>query len=265
MKKSHLLSLIVPIYKQEKTVIANIKRLKLVLDTTRYRYEIIAVIDGMVDRSYEKIVTAKIPNVQCIAYKINQGKSFALQSGMRVATGAYIMFIDADMDVDPNSISILLEYMEWHNADIIVGSKRHPASKISYPLSRKILSYGYFLLVKSLFGVKIHDTQAGIKVFKRLVLRNILPRLVEKKFAGDLEMLVVSDHLGFGKIYEAPIKVNYILGSITSAATLRSILGILIDTCAIFYRLKISHYYDSHSMMTFSRTQSQNFSVKKKK
>ncbi|MBI2617407.1 glycosyltransferase family 2 protein [Candidatus Gottesmanbacteria bacterium] len=244
MKKSHLISLIVPIYKQEKTILASINGLKSVLDTIRYYYEIIVVIDGIVDRSYKKISTAKIPHIICIAYQKHQGKSFALRMGMRMAKGKYIMFIDGDLDVDPNSISILLEYMEWHSADIIVGSKRHPASKISYPLSRKILSIGYYLIVKILFNVRIHDTQAGIKVFKRNVLKTVLPYLVEKKFAGDLEMLVVADSLGFIKIYEAPIKIQYTAGSITSAATLRSIFGILLDTFAIFYRLKITHFYD---------------------
>ena len=95
-----------------------------------------------------------------------------------------------------------------------------------------------------LFGIKIRDTQAGIKIFRKEVLEKILPYLLEKKFAGDLEMLVVSNNLGFKRIYEAPIKLNYQLGSITSAATLQSILGIFIDTLAIFYRKKIIHYYD---------------------
>jgi len=108
------------------------------------------------------------------------------------------------------------------------------------------LSQGYYFLVKLLFGIKIHDTQAGIKVFKKEVLKKILPCLLEKKFAGDLEMLVAAESQGFNRIYEAPIKLNYRLNGLSSAATIQSILGILTDTLALFYRKNIIRYYNRH-------------------
>ncbi len=240
---SHFLSLIIPVYKQEKIIVKNLKQIKAVIDEIRYDYEIIVVVDGMLDKSYEKIKKAKIAKVKVLCYKDNQGKSYAIRLGMSHAKGDYVMFLDSGMEIDPNGISMLLEHMEWYNADIIVGSKRHLASQVNYPLIRKILSDGYYYIVKLLFGIKIHDTQAGIKIFKKKVLEKVLPRLVEKKFAGDLEMLVVSDTVGFNRIYEAPIKLNYDLNSITSAATFRSIYGILIDTLAILYRKNILRYY----------------------
>lgn len=242
---SHFLSLIMPVYKQEKTIVKNLKMIKEVLDNIRYDYEIIAVVDGNSDKSFYKIKEAKIPRVKCLTYQENQGKSFAIRVGMIEAKGDYVMFLDSGMEIDPNGISMLLEHMEWYNADIIVGSKRHPASFVTYPILRRILSVGYYYAVKILFGIKVHDTQAGIKVFKKPVLEKILPRLIEKKFAGDLEMLVVANTLGFKRIYEAPIKLDYNLGKTTSAATVRSIVGIVIDTLAIFYRKNILHYYKS--------------------
>ncbi len=239
----HFLSLIVPVYRQEKTILKNIRQITSVLDTIRYDYEIIAVIDGLVDNTYKKLKNASFPKVRTIAYRKNQGKSYAIRLGMQKAKGDYVMFLDSGMEIDPNGISMLLEHMEWYDADIIVGSKRHLASQVEYPLTRRILSYGYYWIVKLLFGLKIHDTQAGIKIFKKLVLEKVLPRLLEKKFAGDLELLVVADNLGYTRIYEAPIKLNYNLGGITSAATLQSILGIFMDTLAIFYRKNILNYY----------------------
>ncbi len=242
-KTDHFLSLIIPVYKQERTIVKNIKRIKGVLDKVRYDYEMIVVVDGIVDNSYKKIKKTQISKIKVISYFKNQGKSYAIRLGMTKAKGDYIMFLDSGMEIDPNGISMLLEHMQWYNADIIVGSKRHLASMVKYPLSRKLLSYGYYYLVKILFGIKIRDTQAGIKIFRKKVLEKVLPRLVEKKFAGDLEMLVVADSLGFKKIYEAPIKLDYNLGTLTSAATLKSIWGILIDTLAIFFRKNILRYY----------------------
>ncbi|MBI3619802.1 glycosyltransferase family 2 protein [Candidatus Roizmanbacteria bacterium] len=240
---SHFLTLIVPVYRQQKIIVRNLRSLKRVLEKIRYDYEIITVIDGAHDKSFENIKSANIHKVKCIAYNKNHGKSYAIRLGMTLAKGDYIMFIDSGMEIDPNGISMLLEHMEWYDADIIVGSKRHLASQVEYPFTRKILSFGYYYLVKLLFGIKVHDTQAGIKIFKKSALEKILPRLVEKKFAGDLEILVVAYSCGFKRIYEAPIRLNYHISFITSAATIKSILGILIDTFAIFYRKNILRYY----------------------
>lgn len=254
-RSDHFLSLIIPAYKQEKTIVENVLYIKKVLDTIRYDHEIIVVIDGMIDQTFEKLKKSKIPKVRILAYEENRGKSYAIRLGMHEAQGDYVMFMDSGMEIDPNGISMLLEHMEWYEADIIVGSKRHPASQVKYSLQRKILSIGYFILVKTLFGVNVKDTQAGIKIFRKNVLEKILPRLVEKKFAGDLEMLVVARQLGFRRIYEAPIKLDYTFGSITEAATLRAIRGIVVDTFAIFYRAYIMNYYTRRVRNTVKPTQ----------
>lgn len=240
---SHFLSLIIPVYKQEKTIVKDVKQIKKVLDSIRYNHEIIVVFDGASDQSYKKVKQANIPKVKTISYIKNQGKSYAIQIGMKKAIGDYVMFVDSGMEIDPNSISMLLEHMEWYNADIIVGSKRHPASQVNYVASRKLLSEGYYFVVKLLFGIKVRDTQAGIKIFKKNVLEKILPKLVGKKFTGDLEMLVIADTLGFKRIYEAPIKLDYSLGTLSSAATIKSISNIMMDTLAIWYRKNILRYY----------------------
>ncbi len=241
---THFLSLIIPAYRQEKTIVENVFHVKRVLDTIRYDYEILVVVDGIVDKTLEKLKKKKIPKVKILAYKENRGKSYAIRLGMHEAQGDYVMFLDSGREIDPNGISMLLEHMEWYEADIIVGSKRHPASRVNYSLQRKILSFGYYAFVKTLFGVNVKDTQAGIKIFRKEVLKKILPRLVEKKFAGDLEMLVVARQLGFKRIYEAPIKLDYTLSEVTSAATLAAIRGIFQDTLAIFYRRYIKRHYD---------------------
>lgn len=249
----HFLSLIIPAFKQEKTIVENIKHVQKAIEEIRYDHEIIVVVDGLVDKTVELLKKAKLPKVKIVWYKENEGKSYAIRIGMLEAIGDYVMFLDSGMEIDPNGISMLLEHMEWYEADIIVGSKRHPASKIKYSIIRKILSIGYFLIVKMLFGLKIRDTQVGIKVFKKSVLQKVLPRLLEKKFCGDLEMLVVAKQMGFERIYEAPIKLNYNLGSISTAATLKSIRGIIIDTLAIFYRRYLLNYYQSASPNAFDK------------
>lgn len=241
---SHKLSVIIPAYKQKKTIVKDIRRIERTLSKIRYPYEIIVIVDGYGDGTYKAAKKLNSENIKITVYMRNQGKGHAIRLGMAKASGDYISFIDSGMEIDPNSISMLLEHLEWYNADIIVGSKRHPASIVEYPFTRKILSISYQLIVRMLFHLKIRDTQAGVKIFQRKVLEKLLPRLLVKRYAFDLEMLSVAHHLGFRRIYEAPIKLSYNFGDLTHAASLQTIFCIIIDTLAIFYRLNILHYYD---------------------
>ena len=240
----HKLSVIVPAHHQAKTIVRDIKMIEKVLTQIRYPYEIIIVVDGYGDGTYRSAKKVASGSVKVTVYMKNQGKGHAVRLGMSKATGDYIAFIDSGMEIDPNGLSMLLEHLEWYNADVVVGSKRHPASIVDYPLDRKILSIGYQYIVWFLFHFKIRDTQTGIKIFKRKVLEKILPRLLVKQYAFDLEMLAVAQRLGFPRIYEAPIKLSYNFSDLVHASTLTTILNILIDTLAIFYRINILHYYD---------------------
>jgi len=241
---THFLSIIIPTYQQERTIITNIRRIQKVLESIRYPYEMIVVIDGDEDKTTHRLKKSHINKLTLISYQKNKGKASAIRQGMKQAKGDYVMFMDAGNEIDPNGISMLLEHMEWYEADIIVGSKRHKASQVHYPWSRKVLSYGYYYLVKVLFNIQVTDTQAGIKIFKKSVLKKILPRLVEQKFAGDLEIIVAARQLGYTRIFEAPIKLDYTFSSITNAATMRAIIIIFFDTCAIFYRTYVARYYN---------------------
>lgn len=244
MIKPKLLSVIIPAYKQEKTIYKDIGRIKNVLDQIRYDYEIIVVVDGRVDKTFENAKKHKSSKIKVVGYQNNHGKGYAVRYGMARARGDPVAFIDAGMEIDPNGISMILEHMEWYNADIIVGSKRHPASQVNYPLKRKIISALYQLFVRVFTGLNVRDTQAGLKIYRRKVLEKILPRLLVKRYAFDLEMLAVAHHLGYKRIFEAPVKISYNFADLTHAATLEEMKRALIDTLAIIYRLRILRYYD---------------------
>jgi len=234
--KSASISLIVPAFRQEKTIIADVRAKLRVLQKTGLRHELFVIVDGTGDKTQQRLEAVHLPNVTCLQYPQNRGKAYAIRFGMRLARYRYVMFMDAGKEIDPNGITMLLEHMQWYNADIIVGSKRHPVSQVHYSPARKILSLGYYWLVRMLFNIKVTDTQAGIKVFRQSVVRAIMPDLIENGFVGDLEMLLIARKHGYTRIYEAPIKLNYQLESVTSAATVRAVWQILIDTTRVFFR-----------------------------
>ncbi len=247
-----LVSIIVPAYKQEKTIKKDIQCICNVMRQTRWQFEVIVVVDGFLDDTYDKAKELEKEDkvVTVVGYKTNRGKGYAVRYGMARARGDYIAFIDAGMEINPNGISLLLEHMQWYDADVMVASKRHPASRVKLSSMRKIYSWGYYLLVKLLFGLRISDTQAGLKIFKREVLLKVLPRLLVKDFAFDIELLAVANRLGFTRIYEGPVEMtlDFSVGSKIKKDVFLflnpTIRGMLIDTFAVFYRIHLLRYYD---------------------
>src|SRR3989344_640384 len=100
--------------------------------------------------------------------------------------------------------------------------------------------------VRLLFGINIRDSQVGIKFFKREVIKKIMPKLLIKAYAFDIEMLAVANQMGFSRIYEFPIELELEFGtsSIASRGFFKTSWNMLWDTLAVFYRLRILHYYD---------------------
>ncbi len=246
MISDQLLSVIVPAYKQEKTIKKDLENIDDVLKVglKGQPYEIICVVDGKLDNTFQEAQKVNSKHVQVVGYEHNHGKGYAVRFGIARSKGELISFIDAGMEISPASIMMLMSHMEWYKADIIVGSKNHPVSKVRYPLKRRIYSWGYHFFIWIFFQLSLKDTQSGIKIFRRQVLEKIMPRLLVKRYAMDIEMLAVAYYLGFTRIYEAPIEVYF--DQATSAISWRTIFRMLWDTLAVFYRLRVLKYYNDN-------------------
>ncbi len=260
--KVKLLSLIIPVYRQEKTIRKQLQNILAELTLLQYPYEVIVVVDGMEDRSMEEAQRVRSSSLIVTGYKTNHGKGYAVRFGMAKSHGNIIGFLDAGGDISAQGLSMMMEHFRWYTADIIVGSKRHPVSKVQYPLSRKILSWGYQQFTRLLFGLNVRDTQVGMKLYRRQVLEDVLPRLVVKEFAFDIEILAVAYRLGYTRIYEAPVELDFTgASSITSLSVIRVIRNMLWDTLAVYYRMKILHYYDNLNKRKWRFDKELNFNV----
>jgi len=237
------ISIVMPAYNEAGRIVFSIEETAQAFNSFGYPWELIVMDDGSTDDTYEIAfaLSQKYPQLIVKRNPANTGKGRAIRKALHYITGDYTLFLDADMDLHPIQFQTLFDIMGFDKADIVIGSKLHPNSIVNYPLQRKIISFVYYLLVKILFNLPCHDTQTGLKLFKTEVLRNVLPRVLVKKFAFDLEVLVNAHHLGY-KIVEAPIILNpqRPYGRIGPSALISTGL----DTLAIFYRMYILRYYD---------------------
>jgi glycosyltransferase involved in cell wall biosynthesis len=235
------LSVVVPAYREGRRIHDNLKRLVGELDKLNVAYEVVVVSDGNTDATVREAERVGSPAVRVFRYPMNIGKGFALSCGVDQSIGDLVTFIDADMELDPANISVFIDLMRSNGCDAVIGSKRHPESKVSYPRFRRFQSWAYQMFTRILFNLNVRDTQTGLKLFRRQVLQEALPLLAIKKFAFDLELLVVARQLGYRNICEAPIELDY---QFESTVNLGSAWHVLWDTAAIFYRLRILRYYD---------------------
>lgn len=238
-------SVIIPGFNEEKSIFSNLILCDEVLSGLFSDYEIIFVNDGSTDNTdvMAKKALQSIPSLKIVEYSVNQGKGKALREGTAAAQGTYIVFMDADLELPPTQLPTFFSILANENADVVIGSKMHKQSAVNYPISRRLVSFGYFVFIALLFQQKLRDTQTGLKLFKAEVIKPIAKRMYVNRFAFDIEMIVLITKQGW-KVVESPVVIEYKREQQWGRIKTRDILQMVTDTFSIFLRLHFSRAYD---------------------
>lgn len=238
-----LVSVVVPAFNEEALVVRTLRETVVALEGLGCRYEVVLVDDGSDDGTADLARTAAdaLPRVRVIGHEVNIGKGSALARGAFAAVGDLVVFLDADLEIHPRQIETLYDTFVRERADVVIGSKLHRDSRTDYPPGRRVLSLGYYALVRLLFRLPVHDTQTGLKLYRREVLVRVLPRLLVKRWAHDLELLVNVHRLGY-RIVECPVIVTRVRPFPRIGAA--DVRNVALDTLAIWYRTYLRRWYD---------------------
>ena len=136
------------------------------------------------------------------------GKGYAVKKGCLAAKSEFIAFLDADLELPPHLLEGFLREMEEAGDDIVIGSKMHPESQVEYPFLRKVMSTGYYCFLKMVFGLKLKDTQTGIKLFRNETVRPVFKLMRTGRFSFDIELLAIATKMDL-TIKEMPVVVNF--------------------------------------------------------
>lgn len=208
------LTLVIPVYNEhlrlEKTVrdVAAFMAEEAALDV-----DAVFVDDGSPAES-ASVIRALIaeggdPRLRLIRYPDNQGKGYAVKTGVAAAAGEWILMSDADLSTPLQDWRALKAALDA-GADVACGSRAVRGAHIGKPppLHRRVLSRVFNLLVR-LAGVRgFRDTQCGFKLFRAEAAKAIFGRLRVRRFAFDVELIALARDLGYS-VVEVPVRWDY--------------------------------------------------------
>lgn len=221
----------VPVYNKSRDLTQALSNLVRVVK--EYNYTILVIDDASTDTSYEIVseIASKNPRIFLYRNELNLGKGGTLLSGLTQLSQAnqVIGYIDADLDIDPISIHLMIDGIVSKECDIAIGSKVHHESEVDYPMSRRILSFLYFVLTFFLLRNTRRDMQTGLKLLKSESAIAVLNDVKSRGFAFDTELLIRAQRMGLS-IRDFPVKLNH---NFNSSLTLASATSAIKDLLVI--------------------------------
>jgi len=171
ISQQKLVSVIVPVYNEIESLKEMHQKICAAFQKTSYDLEIIFVDDGSRDGSYEveqELVNSN-SNTRVIRFPANRGKAAALNDGFAVARGEFVATIDADLQDDPEAIPQMIELIKKEKYDLVSGWKQARKDRFIKKHTSKI----YNLVTRIMTGIRLHDMNNGLKVYKSEVVKSI--------------------------------------------------------------------------------------------
>jgi len=191
------LSVVVPAYNEAESLPELHRELVTALEAMGRPWEVIYVDDGSRDGSDRVVagLAAADPRVRGLSFRRNFGKSAALATGFRLARGAWIATLDADLQDDPAELPALAEVLEQGH-DLVTGWKRQRRD----PLSKRLPSLLFNAVVSRVSGVRLHDFNCGLKLYRREVVESL-------EIYGELHRFIpaLAHWRGF-RVVETPVR-----------------------------------------------------------
>jgi dolichyl-phosphate beta-glucosyltransferase len=202
-----LLSIVIPAYNEAQRIGSTLEDVRRYAESKPFPVELIVVDDGSADRTCE--VVAQCSDVRLLRNERNRGKGFTVRHGVLEARGRFVLFADADLSAPIEEADRLLTALESTNADAAVGSRalQRELIGIHQPRFREFAGRCFNVLVRLFTGLKIRDTQCGLKLFRRETTRRAFELQRTAGFGFDPELLFLIERLG-GKLVEVPVRWN---------------------------------------------------------
>ena len=200
-----ILSIIVPVYNEEKTVIDVLNKIKS-NSSNLFKYEIIVIDDGSTDQSRKLLENNKNLFNKLLVNETNKGKGFSIKKGIQNTSGTHIIFQDADLEYDPADYKKFEKIFLNFDADGIIGSRFvYSDYTRSHNILNKIGNIFLTFIFNLLYNTTFTDIYSCYFAFKKNLLN--VNELRTEGFEQHAEILCKVIKKG-NKFYETPISYN---------------------------------------------------------
>ncbi len=177
------------------------------------------------------------PAIRVLRGPENRGKGYAVRRGMLAARGDILIFTDCDLAYGTAAIGEIYDALVSDSAhDAVIASRAlHPAGYEGYSFFRRFLSRSYRAILRLFFGLRLSDSQSGLKAFRREAARAIFSRAEVDRYAFDFELILIGERLGV-RFGEMPARV--ILNNKGKIRLFRDSLRMLCDLVRIRRRVR---------------------------
>ncbi len=171
MSEVKCLSVIVPLYNEEENISPLHRHLESCLNNCKWTYEIIYVDDGSTDATFSELqgVMRENPCVRIVQLSRNFGQTAAISAGIAHSNGAILIFMDGDLQNDPQDIPRLLKKLE-EGYDVVSGWRRQ---RQDARFRRKLPSWAANRLISWVTGVHLHDFGCTLKAYRREIFQHV--------------------------------------------------------------------------------------------
>ena len=205
------LSIVIPAYNESLRIVKSLKEVQKYAASKDFGVEVLLVDDGSSDSTAELLreFQSLWPDTRVLCNEVNRGKGYSVRRGVLEARGKVILFTDADLSAPIEEADKLIAALESARADVAVGSRALDRRLIGVhqPWRREFAGRCFNLFVRLFTGLKIHDTQCGLKLFRKDSTRRAFELQHVERFGFDPEVLFLIGELG-GKIVEVPVRWN---------------------------------------------------------
>lgn len=237
MKRSVDLSIVIPVFNEEKRLPANLDKVIYYLKRKKIIWEIILVDDGSNDKTWKILQSyqLKYKNIRLKRHAVNLGKGAAVRSGMLKSSGHLVLMTDCDLSTPIEELDLLTEHIGQH--DIVIGSRRLKEKKLGRMPARYRTFLGdiYYEMLRLLLLPSVKDTNCGFKLFSKKIIKPVFKRQLINRWGYDAEVLFIAHKLGFS-IKELPVRWTHYAGSKVK------LTDAVVKTLGELIKIKINHW-----------------------
>ena len=205
MRKRIYLSIIIPVYNEEKRLKC-LRKVFSFLAKQEFLSEVVVVNDGSTDKTLInlRLLQTEFP-LLLVTYRLNRGKGYAIKRGMLKARGKYRLFLDVDLSTPLKEFEKMVPFLKTH--EVIIGSRKMKGARLRkrQPIIRQTLGRVFTQLSRWILDVPVSDFTCGFKCFSAQSTRDIFSRVMVERWGFDTEVLFLAKKLGHS-IKEIPVE-----------------------------------------------------------